>query len=68
MYYDFNLVSRYQYEETKRAIVRLEQGAHSSMQRAMASHGALALLYGRHSKYYIKKTEVFVTEACKLLF
>lgn len=58
--YDNEEVSRYQHEETKRAIIRLEQGAHSYMQRAMASHGALALLYGRHSKYYIKKTEVLV--------
>lgn len=29
------------------------------MQRAIASHGALAILYGRHSKHYIKKPEVF---------
>jgi len=53
------VVLRYQNEETKRAIIRLEQGAHSYMQRAIASHGAFAVLYGRHSKHYIKKPEVF---------
>ncbi|XP_062074143.1 uncharacterized protein LOC133778281 [Humulus lupulus] len=56
-------VSRYQHEETKRAIVRLEQSAHSYMQRAIASHGALAILYGRRSKHYIKKPEVLLGRA-----
>ncbi|KAM6556976.1 hypothetical protein CsatB_003995 [Cannabis sativa] len=56
-------VSRYQHEETKRAIIRLEQSAHSCMQRAIASHGALAILYGRHSKHYIKKPEVLLGRA-----
>jgi hypothetical protein len=28
------------------------------MRRAIASHGAFAILYGRHSKHYIKKPEV----------
>lgn len=57
--FDFSSpVSRYQHEETKRTIIRLEQCARSSMQRAIASQGALAILYGRHLKQYIKKTEV----------
>ncbi|KAM6544362.1 hypothetical protein CsatB_008809 [Cannabis sativa] len=56
-------VSRYQHEETKRAIIRLEQSAHSYMQRAIASHGALAILYGQHSKHYIKKPEVLLGRA-----
>ncbi|XP_030937018.1 uncharacterized protein LOC115962255 isoform X1 [Quercus lobata] len=56
-------VLRYQNEETKRAIIRLEQGAHSYMQRAIASHGAFAVLYGRHSKHYIKKPEVLLGRA-----
>lgn len=51
-------VSKYQHDDTRRAIIRLEQGAHSYMQRAIASHGAYAILYGRHSKHYIKKPEV----------
>ncbi|XP_010539038.1 PREDICTED: uncharacterized protein LOC104813188 isoform X2 [Tarenaya hassleriana] len=53
-------VSKYQNEETKRAIIRLEQAAYSYMQRAIASHGAFAILYGRRSKHYIKKPEVLL--------
>ncbi|GMH13926.1 hypothetical protein Nepgr_015767 [Nepenthes gracilis] len=56
-------VLKYQHEEAKRAIIRLEQGAHSYMQRAMASHGAFAVFYGRHSKHYIKKPEVLLGRA-----
>ncbi|CAL0327003.1 unnamed protein product [Lupinus luteus] len=56
-------VSRYQHEETKRTITRLEQGAHSHMQRVIASHGAFAILYGRRSKHYIKKAEVVIGRA-----
>ncbi|XP_021908302.1 uncharacterized protein LOC110822479 [Carica papaya] len=56
-------VSRYQNEDTKRTIIRLEQSARSSMQRAIASQGALAVLYGRHSKHYIKKSEVILGRA-----
>ncbi|GAB4850814.1 hypothetical protein Ancab_030114 [Ancistrocladus abbreviatus] len=56
-------VAKYQNDEAKRTIMRLEQGAHSYMQRAIASHGAFALLYGRHSKHYIKKCEVLLGRA-----
>ncbi|KAL1329704.1 uncharacterized protein LOC107624899 isoform X2 [Arachis ipaensis] len=56
-------VSTYQHEETKRTIIRLEQGAHSSMQRAIALHEAIAILYGRYSKHYIKKAEVLLGRA-----
>ncbi|XP_077221026.1 forkhead-associated (FHA) domain-containing protein isoform X2 [Tasmannia lanceolata] len=56
-------VSKYQYEDTKKAIIRLEQGAHSYMQRAMTSHGAFAIFYGRHLKHYIKKPEVSLGRA-----
>ncbi|KAE9603548.1 putative transcription factor interactor and regulator FHA-SMAD family [Lupinus albus] len=56
-------VSRYHNAETKRTIIRLEQGAHSHMQRAIASHGAFAILYGRRSKHYIKKAEVVLGRA-----
>ncbi|KAJ8772690.1 hypothetical protein K2173_027867 [Erythroxylum novogranatense] len=58
--YSSEEVSRYQNEETKRAIIRLEQCAHSYMQRAIASHGAFAVLYGHHCKHYIKKPEVLI--------
>ncbi|KAF2310048.1 hypothetical protein GH714_006322 [Hevea brasiliensis] len=56
-------VSRYQHEDMKRVIMRLEQGAQSCMQRAIASQGAFAVLYGRHSKHYIKKPEVLLGRA-----
>ncbi|KAJ6931457.1 hypothetical protein NC652_014832 [Populus alba x Populus x berolinensis] len=56
-------VSRYQHEDMKRAIIRLEQGAHSYMHRSIASHGAFAVIYGRHSKHYIKKPEVLLGRA-----
>ncbi|XP_031269098.1 uncharacterized protein LOC116127598 isoform X1 [Pistacia vera] len=53
-------VSKYQHEDSRRAIIRLEQGANSYMQRAIASHGAFAILCGRYSKHYIKKPEVLL--------
>ncbi|XP_011028642.1 PREDICTED: uncharacterized protein LOC105128604 [Populus euphratica] len=56
-------VSRYQNEDAMRAIIRLEQCAQSSMQRAIVSRGALAVLYGRHLKHYIKDTEVMLGRA-----
>lgn len=61
--YSHEEVSRYQHEDTKRRIIRLEQGAYSYLQRAIASHGAFAILYGRHSKHYIKKPEVLLGRA-----
>lgn len=51
-------VAKYQHEDAKRKIIRLEQCAQSSMQRALASKGTLAVLYDHHVKHYIKKTEV----------
>ncbi|KAL2346277.1 hypothetical protein Fmac_000277 [Flemingia macrophylla] len=56
-------VSRYQHVESKRAIMRLEQGAHACIQRAIDSHGALAILYGRHLMHYIKKSKVLLGRA-----
>ncbi|KAJ9147007.1 hypothetical protein P3X46_029215 [Hevea brasiliensis] len=56
-------VSRYQNEDTRRIIMRLEQCAGSSVQRAIASRGALAVFYGRHLKHYIRKTEVILGRA-----
>lgn len=53
-------VSKYQHEDAKRKIIRLEQCAQSSMQRALASKGTLAVLYDHHVKHYIKKTEVII--------
>ncbi|KAJ0039529.1 hypothetical protein Pint_28349 [Pistacia integerrima] len=56
-------VSRYQHDDTKRTIIRLEQCAQSCVQRAIGYQGALALLYGRHLKQYIKETEVILGRA-----
>lgn len=56
-------VSRYQREDTKRTIVRLEQCAQSAMQRAISYQGALAIFYGRRLKHYIKKTEIILGRA-----
>ncbi|KAL4273304.1 hypothetical protein GQ457_13G008340 [Hibiscus cannabinus] len=53
-------VARYQHEDMKRSILRLEQASHSYMQRAIASHGAFAILYGRRSKHYINKPEILL--------
>ncbi|KVI08802.1 Forkhead-associated (FHA) domain-containing protein [Cynara cardunculus var. scolymus] len=53
-------VARYQYEGTKRMIIRLEQSARSSFERTMSSQGALAIFYGRHLMHYIKKAEVTI--------
>ncbi|KAH7672740.1 Microspherule protein N-terminal domain-containing protein [Dioscorea alata] len=56
-------VSRYQCMDTKKAIIRLEQGAHSYMHRAISRHGAFAVFYGRHLKYYIKSPKVSLGRA-----
>ncbi|KAJ7953075.1 Forkhead-associated (FHA) domain [Quillaja saponaria] len=56
-------VSRYQHADTNRTIMRLEQCAQSLTKRAIASQGALAVLYGRYLKQYIKKTEVLLGRA-----
>ncbi|KAL4363711.1 hypothetical protein GQ457_04G019560 [Hibiscus cannabinus] len=56
-------VSRYQDEHSQRTIIRLEQGARSAMQRAIASRGAFAVLYGLHMKHYIKESEVILGRA-----
>ncbi|XP_024982343.1 uncharacterized protein LOC112518789 isoform X2 [Cynara cardunculus var. scolymus] len=53
-------VARYQYEGTKRMIIRLEQSARSSFERTMSSQGALAIFYGRHLMHYIKKAEATI--------
>ncbi|KAH9662913.1 FHA domain-containing protein [Citrus sinensis] len=56
-------VSRYQHEDTKRTIIRLEQCAQSAMQRAISYQGALAIFYGRRLKHYIKTTEIILGRA-----
>jgi hypothetical protein len=39
-------------------LIRLERGARSNTNRSIMSHGAFAVLYGQHLKYYIKDPEV----------
>uniref|UniRef100_A0A7N0R9N6 FHA domain-containing protein n=2 Tax=Kalanchoe fedtschenkoi TaxID=63787 RepID=A0A7N0R9N6_KALFE len=53
-------VSKYQSLDARKQIIRLEQAAHSYMQRTIARRGALAVIYGRNSKHYIKKSEVLL--------
>lgn len=61
--YSSEEVLKYQHVDTKKRIIRLEQGANAYMQRSIASRGALAILYGRYSKHYIKKSEVLLGRA-----
>ncbi|WVZ22060.1 hypothetical protein V8G54_000604 [Vigna mungo] len=56
-------VLRYQHEESRKTIMRLEQGAQSSMGRAIRSQGALAVVYGRILKEYIRKSKVVLGRA-----
>ncbi|GER26572.1 forkhead-associated (FHA) domain-containing protein [Striga asiatica] len=53
-------VQQYVHKESKRAIVRLEQAAEACAHRAITTHCAFAVLYGRWSKHFIKKTEVIL--------
>lgn len=52
--------SKYQQEDSKRRIIRMEQCARASLQRSMTTQGALAILYGRRSKHFIRKPEVIL--------
>ncbi|KQK12651.2 uncharacterized protein LOC100838325 [Brachypodium distachyon] len=53
-------VSRFQHPESRRSLIRLEQGARSCLNRAIMSRGAFAVIYGLHLKYYIKDPEVTI--------
>ncbi|CAN4078803.1 unnamed protein product [Withania somnifera] len=52
--------SKYQSEDFRRTTIRLEQCVRSGMQRGMTLRGAFAVLYGRHMRHYIQKTEVIL--------
>lgn len=56
-------VAKYQQKDVRRTVRRLEQNSQSYMQRAMSLHGAIAVLYGRDSKHFIKKPEVLIGRA-----
>lgn len=60
-------VSRYQSVDAKKAIIRLEQGASSHMNRAISSHGGFAIFYGRHLKYFMKEREISLGRATEEL-
>ncbi|KAL6636744.1 hypothetical protein ACP70R_024316 [Stipagrostis hirtigluma subsp. patula] len=51
-------VTRFQHLESRKSLIRLEQGARSYINRAIMSRGAFAVIYGLHLKYYIKDPEV----------
>jgi len=51
-------VTGFPHPESRKALIRLEQGARSCMNRAIMSHGAFAVIYGLHLRCYIKDPEV----------
>ncbi|RLM87717.1 uncharacterized protein C2845_PM04G04880 [Panicum miliaceum] len=51
-------VSRFQYPESRKDLIRLEKGACSYMNRSIMSKGAFAILYGQRLKCYIRDPEV----------
>ncbi|ONK73817.1 uncharacterized protein A4U43_C04F35690 [Asparagus officinalis] len=57
-------VSRYQHMDMKNTI-RWEQGFLSHINRSISSHGAFAVFYGRHLKYFIRDPEVSVGRETK---
>lgn len=46
------------YRQQRKALVRLEQGMEAAMQRVLTKRKALAILYGRHLRFYMTKTQV----------
>ncbi|ONM52064.1 Forkhead-associated (FHA) domain-containing protein [Zea mays] len=50
-------VSRFQYPESRKDLIRLEKGVCSYMNRSIMSKGAFAILYGQRTKYYIREPE-----------
>ncbi|KAL3684555.1 hypothetical protein R1sor_002577 [Riccia sorocarpa] len=55
--------SRRTYRRHGKAFLRLEQAASAAMQRSLNARDALAVLYGRHFKYYITQPEVVMGRA-----
>ncbi|KAG2640549.1 hypothetical protein PVAP13_2KG103500 [Panicum virgatum] len=51
-------VSRFQYPESRKDLIRLEKWACSYMNRSIMSKGAFAVLYGQRLKCYIRDPEV----------
>lgn len=53
-------VARFDHPESRKSLIRLEQGARAYLNRAITSRGAFAVIYGLHLKYYIKDPEVIL--------
>ncbi|KAG6495045.1 uncharacterized protein LOC121992053 isoform X1 [Zingiber officinale] len=53
-------VSLYQPLESRKAMMKLEQGARSFMNRKISVHDSFAVFYGRFMKYFFKKREVLL--------
>jgi len=54
-------VSRFQYPESRKDLIKLEKGACSYMNRSIMSKGAFAVLYGQRLKFYITDPEVVLS-------
>jgi hypothetical protein len=61
-------VSRFDHPESRKSLIRLEQGARAYLNRAITSRGAFAVIYGLHLKYYIKDPEVNSTDVLLLIW
>lgn len=52
--------SRRLYKRHRKTLMRLEQGAHAALERALNVRGAIAVLYGHHLRYFIMRNEVLL--------
>lgn len=52
--------SRRLYRRQQKTLTRLEQGAKAALERALTHREAIAVLYGHHLRYYIKRNEVLL--------
>eukprot|EP00252_Welwitschia_mirabilis_P021935 TRINITY_DN5780_c0_g1_i3.p1 TRINITY_DN5780_c0_g1~~TRINITY_DN5780_c0_g1_i3.p1 ORF type:complete len:880 (+),score=211.04 TRINITY_DN5780_c0_g1_i3:584-3223(+) len=48
------------YKRHRSLIARMEQSASAAMQRSLVSKGALAIIYGRSLRYFIRKSELSI--------
>lgn len=52
--------SRRLYRRQRKTLMRLEQGAKAALERALTHREAIAVLYGHHLRYYIKRNKVLL--------
>ncbi|KAH7315032.1 hypothetical protein KP509_21G031100 [Ceratopteris richardii] len=55
--------SRRLYQRQRKTLLRLEQGARAALERTLTHRGAIAVLYGHHLRYYIRRNEVLLGRA-----